>query len=146
MHELSAYCCAQKCCNMNNELVIVGIRDYFRDAKFLVVYTTSSALLDVCIYVYFGQWNNLLHNSIEIWKTKIRTYMKLSTKLYLEVFSCILRCCALSEIITQVFSLICTLDRNNYLVKVIKLVIADSTMSRFCSYLENWANDDTNKF
>jgi hypothetical protein len=70
-------------------------------------------------------------------------YMKLGTKLYLEVFSCILRCCALSEItVAQVFSLICTLDRNNHLVEVIKLVIADSMMSQFCSYLENWSNDD----
>ena len=52
---------------------------------------------------------------------------------------------ALSEItVAQVFSLICTLDRNNYLVKIIKLVIADSMMSRFCSYLENSANDDEN--
>ena len=137
---------AQKSCYVDNEIVI-GIRDFFRDAKFLVVYTTSSSLLDVCIYVYIGQWNDLLHNPIEIWNTKISTYMKLSTKSYLEVFSCILRCCALSEItIAQVFSLICTLDRNNYLVKVIKLVIADLTMSRFCSYLENWANDDENKF
>ena len=39
---------------MDNEIVI-GIRDFFRDAKFLVVYTTSSSLLDVCIYVYIGQ-------------------------------------------------------------------------------------------
>jgi hypothetical protein len=54
-----------------------------------------------------------------------------------------LRCCALSEIsVAQVFSSIFTVDRNNYLVKVIKLVvIADSTMSRFGLYTQNGAND-----
>ena len=52
----------------------------------------------------------------------IPTYMKLGTKLQIDVFFCILRCCARSEItVAQVFSLICTLDRNKQLVRVIKL-------------------------
>ena len=57
-----------------------------------------------------------------------------STKLSLEVLSCILRCCSLPEIsVAQVFSLICALDKNNHLLKIIKLATADSTISRFCS-------------
>ena len=39
------------CCNMHNTLV-KGIRDYFRDAKFLVAYRTTSVMLDVCMYVF----------------------------------------------------------------------------------------------
>jgi hypothetical protein len=37
---------------MQNTLVVKGIRDYFRDAKFLVAYRTTSVMLDVCMYVF----------------------------------------------------------------------------------------------
>ena len=58
-------------------------------------------------------------------------------------FCCILKCCTLSEnTVAQVFSSISTKHRKPYLVKVIKLITADSTLSLLWSYLQNWANDD----
>ena len=35
-------------------------------------------------------------------------------------------------------------NKKPHLVKVIKLITADSILSRFWSYLQNWANDDQN--
>ena len=56
---------------------------------------------------------------------------------------CILICWSLSEnTVAQVFSSISTKHRKPYLVKVIKLIIADSNLSLLWSYLQNWANDD----
>ena len=62
----------------------------------------------VCLPLYLvyltSKW--LTQDPIEISTMTISTYMIDSTKLCIVVFSCILRCCALSEItVAQVFSL-----------------------------------------
>ena len=74
-----------------------------------------------------------VQDSMDLWIMTISMYMIVSTKLCLEEVSCILRCWALSEItVAHVFSSICKVDRNDYLWKFVKLVTADSTISRFC--------------